>query len=224
MRTDEQVRRDVEAELHWDPEIDDTDVAVKTTNGVVTLVGFVSTYPQKYHAAFVAKRVTGVTALANDIEVRLSPGEGVPDPQLAQDAVAALKVELPMSWDKIKPTVQNHRISLEGTVEWYYQRERAERAMHDLRGVVSVRNSIRIKPTAVASGLKEKIVAAFRRNAQLDADSISIEEHGGEITLRGRVRSWAEREQAVAAAWSAPGVTHVNNEIIMISKKITPMP
>jgi osmotically-inducible protein OsmY len=213
MKTDNEIERDVEAELRWDPEIDDTDIAVKSTNGVVSLTGFVRSYAQKYHAAGTAKRVSGVTALANDLEVRLSPGEGVPDPQLARDAVAALKVELPISWEKIKPTVQNGRISLEGTVEWHYQRDRAERAMHNLPGVISVRNSIRIRPTLVASGLKDKIAAAFRRSAQLDADTISIEEHDGEITLRGNVQSWAEREQAYTTAWSAPGVTQVSNEI-----------
>jgi osmotically-inducible protein OsmY len=154
----------------------------------------------------------------NDIEVRLSPGEGVPDPELARNAVAALKAELPITWDQIKPTVQDGKVALEGTVHWHYQRERAEQAMHNLRGVVSVRNSIRVKPPSVATdGLKDKIAAAFRRNAQLDADSISIEEHHGEITLRGRVHSWCEREQAFSTAWSAPGVTHVSNEINVVS-------
>lgn len=217
MKTDTEIKRDVEAELRWDPEIDDTDIAVKTTNAVVTLTGFVSSYAQKYHAASTAKRVVGVTALANDIEVRLSAGEGVPDPQLARDAVAALKAELPVSWEKIKPTVQDGHVSLEGTVEWHYQRERAERVIQNLRGVVSVRNSIRIRPSVAAIGLKEKIAAAFRRNAQLDANTITIEEQGGEITLRGKVRSWAEREQAYQTAWAAPGVFHVNNEITVVN-------
>ena len=217
MKTDAEIKRDVEAELHWDPQIDDADIAVKCTNGIVTLVGFVNSYPQKYHAASVAKRIAGVTALANDIEVRLFPEQQVPDGQVAGDVITALKMELPLSWDKIKPTVQDGKVSLEGTVEWHYQRERAERAVHGVRGVVSVRNSIRIKPSVAASGLKEKIAAAFRRSAQLDADSISIEEHDGEIVLRGRVRSWAEREQAYSTAWSAPGVTYVSNEINVAS-------
>jgi osmotically-inducible protein OsmY len=213
MKTDNDIKRDVEAELRWDPQIDDTDIAVKSTNGVVSLTGFVSSYAQKYHAAATAKRVSGVTALANDLEVRLSPGEGIPDPQLARNAVAALKVEVPTSWEKIKPTVQDGRISLEGTVEWHYQRDRAERAMHNLPGVISVRNSIRIRPSIVGIGLKDKIAAAFRRSAQLDANTISIEEHNGEITLRGNVHSWTEREQAYTTACFAPGVTHVSNEI-----------
>jgi osmotically-inducible protein OsmY len=114
--------------------------------------------------------------------------------------------------------VQDGKVALEGTVQWHYQRERAEQAMHNLRGVVSVRNSVRVKPPSVATnGLKDKISAAFRRSAQIDADSISIDEHHGEITLRGRVHSWAEREQAFNTAWSAPGVTHVNNEINVVS-------
>jgi len=217
LKTDNDIKRDVEAELRWDPEIDDTDVAVKTTDSVVTLTGFVRSYAEKYHAASVAKRVVGVTALANDIDVRLSPGVDVSDPQLARDAVAALKTELPLSWDKIKLTVQDGRVSLEGAVEWHYQRERAERAIHNLRGVLSVRNSIRIKPNAVATGLKEKISAAFQRNAILDAEAITVEEHNGDVVLRGRVHSWAEREQAFSTAWSAPGVTHVSNEIAVVS-------
>jgi len=217
LKTDNDIKRDVEAELRWDPEIDDTDVAVKTTDSVVTLTGFVRSYAEKYHAASVAKRVVGVTALANDIDVRLSPGVDVSDPQLARDAVATLKTELPLSWDKIKLTVQDGRVSLEGAVEWHYQRERAERAIHNLRGVLSVRNSIRIKPNAVATGLKEKISAAFQRNAILDAEAITVEEHNGDVVLRGRVHSWAEREQAFSTAWSAPGVTHVSNEIAVVS-------
>jgi osmotically-inducible protein OsmY len=216
MKTDTAIKQDVEAELRWEPEIDDRDIAVKVNNGVVALSGFVSSYAQKYHASNTAKRVIGVTALANDIEVRLTPGEGVPDPQLARDAVAALKTAVPLSWEAIKPTVQDGRISLEGTVEWHYQRERAEQALHNLRGVVSVRNSIRVKPSVIANGLKGKIAAAFRRNAQLDADTISIEEHHGEITLRGSVHSWAEREQAYSTAWAAPGVTYVSNEINVV--------
>jgi len=218
MKNDSAIKHDVEEELRWEPEVDDTDIAVKIHNGVATLTGFVGSYAQKYRAGNAAKRVAGVTALANDIEVRLTAGEGVPDPQLARDAVAALKAELPISWEEIKPTVQNGKVSLEGTVEWHYQRERAERAMHNLRGVVSVRNSIRVKPrAAVTDGLKEKIAAAFRRNAQIDADAISIEEHHGAITLRGKVHSWAEHEQAYSTAWAAPGVTYVNNEINVVS-------
>lgn len=217
MRSDTEIKRDVEAELRWDPEVDDTDIAVKTTSSVVTLTGFVSNYAAKYHAGHTAKRVAGVTALANDIEVRIPGGAGPTDPQLAREAVAALKAELPVSWEQIKPTVQEGRVSLDGTVTWHYQRERAERAIHRLHGVVSVRNSIRIQPVVRATGLKEKILAAFRRNAQLDADAISIEVHEGEITLRGTVRSWAEREQAYSTAWSAPGVSHVGNEITVMN-------
>lgn len=218
MKTDSVIKLDVEEELRWEPEVDDTDISVKVYNGVVTLTGFVTSYPQKYRAGTAAKRVAGVAALANDIDVRLTPGENLSDPQLARDALAALKAELPISWEEIKPTVQDGRISLEGTVEWHYQRERAEQAMHSLRGVVSVRNSIRVKPRVAATdGLKDKIAAAFQRNAQLDAESISIEQHHGEIILRGRVHSWAEREQAYSTAWSAPGVTHVTNEINVVS-------
>lgn len=217
VKTDNDIKRDVEAELRWDPQIDDTDIAVKTNDSVVTLTGFVRSYAEKYHAASAAKRVASVTALANDIEVRLSPGVEVSDPQLARDAVAVLKTELPLCCDKIKLTVQDGRVALEGAVEWHYQRERAEQAIHNLHGVLSVRNSIRIQPNAVAVGLKEKISSAFQRNAMLDAEAITVEEHNGDVVLRGKVNSWAEREQAFSTAWSAPGVTHVSNELAVVS-------
>jgi osmotically-inducible protein OsmY len=217
VKTDNDIKRDVEAELRWDPQIDDTDIAVKTNDSVVTLTGFVRSYAEKYHAASAAKRVAGVTALANDIEVRLTSGVEVSDPQLARDAVAVLKSELPLCCEKIKLTVQDGRVSLEGAVEWHYQRERAERAIHNLHGVLSVRNSIRIQPNTVAIGLKEKISSAFQRNAMLDAEAITVEEHNGDVVLRGKVNSWAEREQAFSTAWSAPGVTHVSNELAVVS-------
>jgi osmotically-inducible protein OsmY len=217
MKTDNAIRHDVEEELRWEPEVDDTDISVKINNGVETLLGFVSSYAQKYRAGTAAKRIGGVTALANDIEVRLTPGSAIPDPELAREAVDALKKELPVTWELIKPTVQNGKVSLEGTVEWHFQRERAEQAMHNLRGVVSVRNSIKVKPIIQPSGLRDKIVAAFRRNAQLDDESVFIEEHHGEVILRGHVHTWAEREQAYNTAWSAPGVTHVTNEINVVS-------
>jgi len=215
MRSDDEIRTNVEAELRWCPEIDETDIAVKVKEGVVTLTGFVGRLPEKYRAEAVIKRVVGVAAVANDIEVQPPPGEGSTDPEIAREAVAALKNELPWCWQNIQPLVHQGRVALEGTVEWNWQRESAEQVMHQLPGVVSVRNSIRIEPHARPTDIKRKIEAAFHRNARIDANNVSVEARGAEVTLRGTVRSWAERDEARRAAWSAPGVTRVQDEIVV---------
>ncbi len=213
MKSDTEIKRDVEAELRWDPEIDQTDIAVKVNDAIVTLTGFARSFPEKYRAEATAKRVTGVTGVANDIEVRLPSADALTDPQVARAAVAALQTALPLSWQEIKPLVHEGHVALEGTVEWHYQREKAEHAIRDLKGVVSVRNSIRVKPRVAASEIKHKIEEAFRRNAEVDAQHITVDAQGSEVTLRGEVRSWAERDQAQRTAWSAPGVMQVRNEL-----------
>lgn len=214
MKTDTEIKHDVEAELCWDPQIDATDIAVKVNGGVVALSGVAPSYAQKYRADTTAKRVAGVTGVANDIEVRLQSGDAVGDPQLARAIVAVLQANLPMSWQDIKPLVHDGHVALEGSTQWHYQREKAEEAVRELRGVVSVRNSIRLQPIAVAATeIKRKIEDAFRRSADVDAQRVTVEAHGGEVTLRGEVRSWVERDQALRTAWSAPGVQQVRNEL-----------
>jgi osmotically-inducible protein OsmY len=156
--------------------------------------------------------VKGVTAVANDIQVQLV-AEGPTDPEIARAALVALELALPFNWEKVKPTVTQGRVSLEGEVQWHFQRETAETAVRRLAGVVSVANSIRIKPHVVPDNIKHRIEDAFRRIAAVDAKRISVEANGSEITLRGEVRSWAERDQAQQSAWSAPGVSHVENTI-----------
>jgi osmotically-inducible protein OsmY len=213
MRSDSDIKRDVEDELRWDPDIGSDDIAVAVRNGVVTLTGFVRSYGQKLQAEADAKRISGVVGLANDIEVRLPAIDQRPDPDIARDAVAALKAQLAYSWEAIKVLVHSGWVTLEGQVEWNYQRDRAEQSVRRIKGVKGVTNSIQLKPAVMPSEIKRKIEDAFTRNAEIDAQNITVEAHGGEVVLRGKVRSWAERREAERAAWAAPGVTKVDNRI-----------
>ncbi len=213
MRLESDIKRDVEDQLRSDPDIDATEIAVAVKDGVVTLTGYVRSFRQRRKAEQDVKRVAGVLGVANDIEVRLPIIHRRPDPEIARDAVEAIKRELPYSWEAIKVTVDHGLIMLEGEVEWHYQHERAEEAVQNLRGVTGVINLINIRPHVAPVEIKRKIEKALRRVAEIDASRISVEAHGGEVILRGTVRSWAEREQAERTAWSAPGVTRVDNRI-----------
>ena len=215
MRSDHDIRRDVEDELRWDPDLDPTDIAVAVNSGVVTLAGFVRSYMQKYQAEAAAKRVAGAVGVVNDLEVRLPGIDERPDPEIARDAIARLKSELPFSWEKLRLVVKNGFLTLEGEVEWNYQRQRAEEAVRRVRGLKGVTNSIEVKPRVAPMEIRRKIEEALRRAAELDASRITVETTGNEVILRGTVRSWAERQEAERAAWAAPGVAKVDNRIIV---------
>ena len=213
MRLDADIKRDVEDEIRWDPDIDATDIGVAVHNGVVTLSGFVRSYAQKSQAERDAKRVAGVAGVANDIEVRLPVIDQRPDPEVARDAVNALKAELPFSSEKIRVIVKDGWLTLEGTAEWNYVRDRAVSSVKRIRGVKGVTNQITLKPSVAPYEIRRKIEDAFRRSAELDASRITVEANGSEVILRGTVRSWAERDEAERAAWAAPGVTRVDNRV-----------
>ena len=215
MKSESEIERDVREELKWDPDLDATDIAVAVKNGVVTLAGFTKSYTDRLEAELAAKRVAGVHAVANDIEVRLPAIDQRPDPDIARDAVVALKSELPISHDRIKIIVKDGWITLEGAVEWQYQKTTAETAVRRVKGVKGVTSVIAVKPKVEPSELQRKIMEAFKRNAEVDANRITVEAHGSEVILKGTVRSWIEREEAERVAWSAPGITHVEDRIVV---------
>jgi osmotically-inducible protein OsmY len=215
MKSDSEIERDVKDELTWDPDLYATDIAVSVKNGVVTLTGFAKSFSDKYEAEAAAKRVAGVVAVANDIEVRIPSVDARPDPEIARDAASAIKSQLPISSEKIKAIVKNGWITLEGEVEWQYQRFTAENAVRRIKGVRGVINTIKLKPHTEPNEIKRKIQEAFRRNAEVDANRITVEADGGVVTLKGAVRSWIEREEAERAAWAAPGVTSVVDQIVV---------
>jgi osmotically-inducible protein OsmY len=215
MKSDSEIERDVREELEWDPDLDATDIGVSAKKGVVTLTGFVHSFADKYEAEAAVKRVAGVVGVANDIEVRLPSVDQRPDPEIAREAVDVIKAHLPISSENIRVIVKNGWVTLEGEVEWQYQRQTSENAVRRLKGVRGVINSIMLKPRAEPSDIKSKIEEAFKRNAEVDANRIQVETRGGEVILKGTVRSWIEREEAERAAWSAPGVVKVDDRIVV---------
>ena len=212
-RTDEDIQRDVLEELKWDARVQPNEIGVAVKDGVVTLTGWVDSYLKRWAAEDAAHRVRGVRAVANDIEVRLPTAAERTDADIATAAVRALEWDAFVPLEKIDVTVSKGWVTLKGEVEYQVQKEDAERVVRRLSGVRGVSNLIVVKPRPSPTMLKEKIQQALVRSAQLDAQRITVEVDGNKAILKGTVRSWAEKDEAERAAWSAPGITSVDNRL-----------
>ena len=210
-RRDEEIQRDVLAELKWDAQIQPNEIGVSVKDGVVTLTGWVDSYLKKWSAEDAAHKVAGVKAVANDIEIKLATERT--DSDIAEAAVHALEWDAGVPSDRVKATVSKGWVTLKGEVEWQYQKQDAEQVVRRLAGVKGVTNLITVKPHVTPSELKKKIEDALVRNAEIDANKITVEVQGSKAILKGTVRAWAEKEEAARVAWSAPGITSVENRI-----------
>jgi osmotically-inducible protein OsmY len=212
------VQHDVQEELEWEPSVDASHIGVAASQpGVVTLTGTVVTYAEKVSAERVAKRVSGVRAVANDIEVRVTGSMKRTDTDIAQAVLRALEWDIAIPHEKIKARVDNGWVTLEGEVALEFQRAAAENALRRLSGVRGVTNQIRlqVRPSVQPAEVKDRIEAALRRSAEIGAQGIQVDARDSMITLRGKVRTWAEREEAERAAGAAPGVLAVKDELIV---------
>lgn len=211
IHTDEEIQKDVLAELKWDAQVQPNEIGVSVKDGVVTLTGWVDSYLKKWAAEDAAQRVAGVKAVANDIEVKLFSERT--DADIAEAAIRALQWDASAPADKIHVTVSKGWITLKGEVQWNFEKQDAERVVRRLAGVKGVSNLITVKPNPTPSDLKKRIEEALVRNAKLDANNITVEVQGSKAILKGTVRAWVEKEEAERVAWLAPGVAEVENRI-----------
>jgi osmotically-inducible protein OsmY len=214
LESDRRIREAVLRQIEWEPEIFSRDIVVGVEEGVVTLTGYVHNYFEKAAAERAAKAVYAVKAVANDIEVK--PSSAHTDPEIARDVVHAMKLHGMVPDDRIKTSVRDGFVTLDGSVEWNFQRANAEWCARGVTGVRGVSNLIKVTPKVSPFQVKEKIEEALRRSAEVDARRISVTSHEGTVELYGHVRSWMEREEATRAAWAAPGVTNVIDHLVVV--------
>ncbi|MGI5241813.1 BON domain-containing protein [Dactylosporangium sp. CA-139066] len=216
-RADADIERDVIEELRWDSRLQPNAIAVGVHHGVVTLAGWVDNYSKKWAAERAAHRIRGVKAVADDIEVRLPVAAQLPDSEIAAAAVRALEWDAFVPIDHVEVTVTNGWVTLRGEVEWEHERRAAQRAVDKLPGVRGVTNLLSVRPRVQPSpkDLRRRIEEALVRSAETDAEHLNVDVQNDKIVLTGRVRSWAERQEAERVAWSAPGVTTVENRIVV---------
>jgi osmotically-inducible protein OsmY len=211
INTDEEIQKDVLAELKWDAQVQPNEIGVSVKDGVVTLTGWVNSYLKRWAAEDAAHRVGGVKAVANDIEVKLFSERT--DADIAEAAIRALQWDASVPAEKIQVTVSKGWVTLKGEVNWNFEKQDAERVVRRLTGVKGVSNLITVKPSTTPLELKKRIEDALVRNAKVDANKITVEVQGSKAILKGAVRAWVEKEEAERVAWLAPGVTSVENRI-----------
>jgi osmotically-inducible protein OsmY len=217
MRSDQDLQQDVMSELDWEPSVDQTHIAVAVKGGIVRLKGHATTYGERYAAEQAAQRVYGVRAVENELDVQLTTNKAWSDETVAAECMTSLHAHSAVPVARLKLMVTNGWITLEGTVDWQYQKAAAEKALRYLHGVRGITNAITVSPRYATNDVKEKIEAAFRRSAEIDANRITVETRDGKVILRGQVRTWTEFRQAQRAAWAAPGVTAVDNDLVVVS-------
>jgi len=213
IKSDPELKNDVLAELKYEPSVRVEDIGVLVKDGTVTLNGYASSYGEKWDAVRAAKRVAGVNAIADDIEVKLLDSRRRTDGDIAAAAANQINWSTTIPTGTVEVTVREGWITLEGEVEWWYQKDAAEDAVRYLAGVKGLTNLITIKPKVAPAGIATAIKSAFERSAVLDANRIQVETSGNKVTLRGKVRNHAERDEAERAAWGAPGVWSVDNKL-----------
>ena len=213
MHTDSDIQKDVLAELNAEPNLKNDDIAVGVRDGVVTLAGYVDSYADKWRAERVVSKVKGVKAVVNELEVRLPSSSQRTDPEIARAALDALQWNVLVPHDRIQVVVEDGWITLRGEVDWYYQKEEAERTVRNITGVKGVSNLITVAAVPTPSDVKQRITDTLRRGAQFDAERITVEVTGHKAILRGTVRSYAEMQDAERAARKAPGITEVENRL-----------
>jgi osmotically-inducible protein OsmY len=214
--TDKDLKQHVQNALDWEPSVDATDIGVSVDDGVVTLRGNVGSYMEKLMAERVALRVYGVKALANDLAVHLASGYERTDTEIAHAALAALKWNTIVPNERVTVTVKGGQLTLNGTLDWQFQKDAAARAVGNLTGVTAVINHIIVQPRVKATDVRDKIEAAFKRSAEIDARRVNVTTQNGKVILSGNVHSWAERQEAERAAWAAPGVTLVEDRLAIV--------